>query len=342
MAHHDFIYVSYPEPHVGRTKEILKAHPEVKTLFGNTPITALYAFGIVGLQVFLAIYLRDSSIWSLLLCSYIIGAAANHALFVIIHECAHNLAFVRASTNQALGIFANLPIIFPSAISFKKFHLVHHRHQGEMDFDADLPSPAEARVVGNGPIRKSLWLLFFFIAEGIIRPIRVSSVKIWDRWTVANVVIELGFLITLSLVFGIKAFAYLALSTLFSIGLHPLGARWIQEHYVFKKGQETYSYYGSLNKICFNVGYHNEHHDLVRVPWSRLPQVRAMAPEFYNNLYFHTSWTRLLFQFLLDPKTTLFNRAVRPSRHIKAHKPVLEKAFRVVPEKTLDSVSAVS
>ena len=41
-----------------------------------------------------------------------------------------------------------------------------------------------------------------------------------------------------------------------------------------------------------------EHHDLMRVPWSRLPQVRRIAPEFYDSLVFHRSWTRLLFKFL--------------------------------------------
>ena len=95
--------------------------------------------------------------------------------------------------------------------------------------------------------------------------------------------------------FGWLPVAYLFLSTAFALGVHPVGARWIQEHYVFREGQETYSYYGPLNKLSFNMGYHNEHHDFPQVPWSRLPKVRALAPEFYDHLYYHRSWTKLLF-----------------------------------------------
>jgi hypothetical protein len=36
-----------------------------------------------------------------------------------------------------------------------------------------------------------------------------------------------------------------------------------------------------------------------------------MAPEFYDNLKYHSSWTRLLLQFIFDERYTLYSRIER-------------------------------
>jgi sphingolipid delta-4 desaturase len=41
--------------------------------------------------------------------------------------------------------------------------------------------------------------------------------------------------------------------------------------------------------------------------------VRALAPELYENLVSHRSWTRMWLKFLLDPSLSLHSRAVRTS-----------------------------
>ena len=149
---------------------------------------------------------------------------------------------------------------------------------------------------------------------GTLRPRRLTRVPFLDRWTIANVAVQAVAAAGFIAIAGWDPLKYLLASSVLAIGLHPLGARWIQEHYVFTPGQETYSYYGPLNRVAFNVGYHNEHHDLITIPWSRLPTVRRIAPEFYERLDAHLSWTKLLFAFIRDRHVSLFSRVVRP-RH---------------------------
>jgi len=161
---------------------------------------------------------------------------------------------------------------------------------------------------------KAAWLAAFAGIQGLVRTHRLKKVSFFDRWIVANFVAQICATGALYWFVGPRPLIYLAVSSISAIGLHPLGARWIQEHFVFAEDQETYSYYGPLNRVCFNMGYHNEHHDFVTVPWSRLPALKRTAPEFYDTLYAHRSWTRLLLRFVFDSDRTLFDRIVRPSR----------------------------
>lgn len=308
-----FDRVSYPEPHLERTRTLLRNHPEVRALFGREPSTALWVLLLVSVQVAAAWALRAQPVWQLVAAAWLGGAFVVHGLWVLIHDSTHNLVFRRARDNAVLQIFAGLPLIFPAAIPFRKYHLLHHRFQGDPDLDADLSTPFEARVIGNGTVRKAFWLLTFFAWQAARVP-RLKRIKIWDGWYVANLLSNIAFSVAIYAAFGWRALLFLFLSSVFAIGLHPLGARWIQEHYLTAPGdQETFSYYGPLNHIAFNVGYHNEHHDLMMVPWSRLPKLKAMAPELYDPLYSHQSWTRLWLRFIFDPSLSLFSRRIRGS-----------------------------
>jgi len=314
MSPQDFRFSNEPEPHKQRTRAILTSHPEVRELIGKNPTTFLAILFCVGSMVALAWLVRDAAWYWVLLLAYFVGAFFNHSLFVLIHECSHNLLFKKKSWNYLASILANLPHGLPSAVSFTRYHIIHHSHQGEFLWDADLPGRKEAAWFGNNPFSKALWLLLFPFFQ-LFRTFRLKHIRPLDGWIVTNWIVQFAFDAFIWIVFGPQALLFLLLSFFFSVGLHPLGARWIQEHYLtLDPVQETYSYYGPLNTIAFNVGYHNEHHDLPSVPWNRLPELRKRAPEFYNTLKAHRSWTLLFFRFLFDPSITLHSRMLRADR----------------------------
>jgi len=308
-----FFQSELEHPHVARARTIVKAHPEVRQLMVRNPWTALIAIAIVVVQTCLAWWfgkLGWGYWWLSLVVAYAFGAFADHANYVIIHDATHNLILPRKWANILVAIVADLPNLTAGAMGFRVYHLKHHSHQGDYEHDADLANLWEARLVGNKWYRKALWLMFFPVFQ-LTRPPRLKAITMRDRWFVLNLVCAAIYDVSVVYFFGWAGLFYLTLSSFFSIGLHPVGARWIQEHYTNDPDQETYSYYGPINRVCLNMGYHNEHHDLPSIPWNNLPRLKAMAPEFYDSLKFHSSWTRLLFQFIFDKRYTLFSRIER-------------------------------
>ncbi len=309
----NFIFSNESEPHRIRTKEILGKHPEIRKLIGKNPNTIFAIIGLVALQIVLAWLVTNQSWWIVFIAAYLIGAFADHALFVMIHECAHRLLFKKPEANRLAGILANIPQLFPSSVSFERYHIKHHSFQGVHELDADLPNYWEAKLINNFFIGKMIWLLFYPLFQ-VFRISRLKEIKPFDKWVALNWAVQIAFIIFISLWLGPKGIVFLLASFFFSVGLHPLGARWIQEHYLTHGEQETYSYYGPLNNVAFNVGFHNEHHDFPSIPWNKLPKIREGAPTFYNSLYYHTSWTKLFFRFLFDKEISLYSRIVRKDR----------------------------
>ncbi len=309
----DYNYTESAEPHIQRTKDIIKKYPGIKQLMVRNFNTFYWTIGIVSLQIAIAFLLRNQPWYIVLAVAWLVGAFANHALFVLIHEYTHNLVFKNRTANSWGGIFCDLPNGFPGSVGFRKYHLKHHAFQGNYDLDADLPSRWEAKLIGRNFIGKALWLFFFPLFQGL-RPPRLKEIQFNNKWIWVNLVTVVLFDIALFIFWGPMSLLYLFASFGFSIGLHPLGARWIQEHYLVAPPQETYSYYGPLNKLAFNVGYHNEHHDFSFVPWNNLPKIRAMAPEYYDSLYYHKSWSKLLWKFLTDGDLSLFSRTLRQNK----------------------------
>lgn len=326
----DFKWSDESEPHKKRTKEIITKHPEIRELIGRNPYTILVILLCVGVQIAMAYFLKDAPWWAVFVSAYLIGAFACHTLFVCIHECAHNLLFKSRTLNTWSGILANLPLVFPSSVSFQKYHIKHHSFQGVEELDADMPFKWEAKLIDNSSLGKALWLLFYPVFQ-LLRPMRLKEIAIWDKWTVVNWIVQISFMAAVVYFLGAKSIVFLVAAFFFSIGLHPLGARWIQEHYLTHGDQETKSYYGVLNSVNLNVGYHNEHHDFPSVAWNRLPKVKKIANSYYETLGYHTSYTGLLFRFLFDKNISIYSRVARANRgKVKVTKEAVIPAVKMI------------
>jgi len=306
----DYFWSYTDEPHASRRKEILAKYPKIKELYGHDSRTKYIVLFWVISQIGVAYLLRDGDWWMIFLTIYCFGAFSTHALVLAMHEISHNLAFPKTWQNRLLGVFANLGTSFPHFSMFQKYHMEHHQYQGVDGIDCDVPSKWEGDFFTNTTL-KVLWV-FFQPLFYITRPLFVKP-KTPGFWEAINWSAVIFTDILIVYFWGYKSIVYMFLSMFLGSGIHPAAGHFIAEHYVFIKGQETYSYYGPLNFLFFNVGYHNEHHDFPRIPGCRLPQLKAMVPEYYDNLPSYTSWTKVIWDYITDPEVGPYSRVMRKS-----------------------------
>lgn len=343
----DFYWSSEQHMHIARNRAMLTKYPQIKRLMGYDPWTKYPCIAIVLLQAVIGIFVAHRLSWFwYFFVAYTVGATCNGALFLANHEVTHYLAFQKRAHNDLFAIFVlNFPIVIPFSMMFKTYHADHHRYLGWEDIDPDLPTDREARWLSN-PFGK-LFFLWFQVLFYCIRPMFVTWVRF--RWQhTLNYVVMLG--LHGYLLFGLGwwwATGYWILSGFFAGSIHPLAGHFLAEHYVFdpetspnhnnnKEGgtssttsrkeetakdeddavrlyapQETFSYYGPLNRLSFNAGYHVEHHDFPNIPYTRIAQLHDIAPEFYKNLKQVDSWGWLLWKFWTDKRMGSYARVKR-------------------------------
>mmetsp|Transcript_23838 Transcript_23838/g.34857 ORF Transcript_23838/g.34857 Transcript_23838/m.34857 type:complete len:346 (+) Transcript_23838:55-1092(+) len=304
-----FEWSKLPEPHQARKTAIMaKYGDKVRKLFGvDDTLKYKIGFSVIA-QLFFAWYVQRLS-WPLLVVfAWAIGGTFNHSLTLAMHEVSHDLAFKNRPLNRYFGIFTNLPLGIPAFASFRRYHQDHHKYQGEDEIDTDVPTTGEITVFRN-TLLKFFWVLLqpAFYA---LRPMFVMP-KVPTSRELLNIACQIAFDYAIYQAFGAKGLVYLVAGTLLGMGLHPMAGHFIAEHYTFLKGQETYSYYGILNLFSYNVGYHNEHHDFPNIPGSRLPALKKLCPDFYDNLPYHNSWVKVIYKYITDPNIGPYSRIKR-------------------------------
>jgi sphingolipid delta-4 desaturase len=304
----DFTWSEDKEPHAIRRKEILSKYPQIKQLMRPDPLSAVFCTCTILIQFLMAWAVSESSWWAVIFWAYSVGGFLNHSLLLAMHELSHDLWFPKRWMNTAMGFFANLPSCVASSGTFKRYHLEHHSFQGSDKYDADIPTPFEAWLFRTS-LGKAIWVfcqpLFYGLRPVLMKPKPISKIEIVN-WIVVG-----AFDFAVIKFWGAKAFVYLLAGSLLGMGWHPMAGHFVAEHFEFIEGQETYSYYGPLNYLAYNVGYHNEHHDFPKVPGRLLPLITEIAPEYYDNLPYYDSWTKVLLGFVFNHSINQFCRVKR-------------------------------
>ncbi|QPG74418.1 hypothetical protein FOA43_001747 [Brettanomyces nanus] len=328
----DFYWTKVKDPHTIRRKLIMKKYPQVTKLCGPEPFTKYIATFVVLTQFTAAYLLRNTHPVSFifLLIAYVLGGTCNQNVFMCIHELSHNLGFKKPLFNKLFSIFVNFPIGVPYSASFQPYHQLHHKFLGDEKYDTDLPTKFEARFLSSIPGK--LFFATFQIFFYALRPICVTQVPLtWIH--LLNVIVQISVDYLVITLWGWYSFFYFLLSSFFAGSLHPTAGHFVGEHYIFDPPEhfkkfvdappaETYSYYGFLNTFVWNVGYHNEHHDFPYIPWSRLPELRREAAEFYEGLPTHESWVWTIIDFIFNYDITMYNRIKRHTAGKKARSEV--------------------
>lgn len=334
LGEKSFLWATNGEPHMIRRREILaKYGDQVRKLYGADVRTAIQVIAVVFAQFVIARHVRDWSWLAILPLSYVLSGTLNQNLFCAQHEISHCLAFKKPVYNHYLALFANMVLVVPMAVKFRvrprrrssrqhdeahcipfalqEYHHDHHLFLGVDGGDVDLPTVFESTYV-RGLFMKICYGLVYLITYGV-RPLIVRP-KAAHMGDVVNWIIVMGTNAAILYFWGFKSLFYLFAGSILGGGIHPLAGHLISEHYQFVPGQETYSYYGPLNALGYNVGYHNEHHDFPQIPQTRLHQLREIAPEYYTSMYSHSSWCWVLYKFLTVPSLGPWSRMHRISR----------------------------
>jgi sphingolipid 4-desaturase/C4-monooxygenase len=342
-----FVVVSTPEPHKLRHARILAEFPAVKELYGPDlrllPLCCLVMSiqALLNYAVTVAWYSPAWYYWpGFMLAAYSVGGTCTHWLSLANHELSHRLCFQTGVYNDYLAMLINCCQSIPSAITFRRYHLEHHQHQGDEVVDVDIPTDWEGRHFTT-PAAKVLWLLlqpaFYALRPLIVNPKAISSMEI------VNLILVLAFDAALVWCTGtIRPLLFNFLSTMLGMGIHPVATHFISEHYLgllddeppnqtpttssnesdclfVTAPRETFSYYGWLNWLTLNVGHHVEHHDFPRVSGLKLPALsRLVGPTYYprdgTNSYTVLGAYTLLYRYVVRPGVNPYARVQRPSK----------------------------
>ncbi|MEM1434134.1 MAG: fatty acid desaturase family protein [Pseudomonadota bacterium] len=241
--------------------------------------------------------------WLLLPLAWLIIAARQHAILVLLHDATHGLAHPRRGWNEVIGELACGAPMFVTMSKYRKDHLAHHRElnsAADPDWVRKLGSTAEARFwqfpLSTSASRFLLWSWFGSVcyllrsfthlsagttaggeaavatSPGYIRPLRTG--------------LYLGLAGALTVFGGWLLFLLLWVAPVLLVLPLIMRIRSIAEHFALPNEQPLNA---SRNVVCgpleafllapHNVNLHLDHHLLPGVSFTELPALHRSLQE---------------------------------------------------------------
>ncbi len=255
--------------------------------------------GTIGAMITLAF---GPWFWALLPIAWIIIAARQHALLVLLHEATHSLAHPVRWVNEVWGELLGAPMLV-SMRKYRQDHLAHHHHantEQDPDWVRKLGTPEEAAywqfpVAGNGfsfllrSWARSIGYLVrsFTHLAGVKKEAgpttaALGSEQLERRIGQARLLFYGTVVATLSITGSWGAFVLLWLMPMLLVLPIIMRLRSIAEHFALPRDTVLNStrsiLCGPLERFLFaphNINYHLEHHLIASVSFTELPAVHA-------------------------------------------------------------------
>lgn len=316
LAHDDDGRIStQARRHNEMRRQALRLNPTLRSLSGPFAWSALALPVLIGLHLTVAWLVSEAPLWIIFAAAFVPGQLLIHAMGALLHETAHRLVFRRNPAKLCFDLLLEMGMTtYGRQLTYQHEHLTsHHPHIGnyERDYEHEDLCAVQARQMlkaSNPRLQRFATLLTLAIHAMPLGPIigdlllprinqRLSGFPVYDpvrkvgatrppAWefrlfVAASVVSNLAVLA----LFGPWALLYQIWSvSLFvgKLGVWNLGQS-LSEHEGADSVNPTQSHYGPINLLLFNTGYHNEHHTFPSVAWTRLPAIKAGAPELFRH-----------------------------------------------------------
>ncbi len=319
--------------HIQLRQQLLSTHPQAAALVGSDHRSLYGALVILALHWTVCWWVAGTNLLVVFLTAFFVGQLTMHAAGALLHETAHRLVFRASRAKLAFDLLLEVILIsFSLQLTYQHEHIsLHHPFLGNYERDYEHEDncrflarrrfrhahPRLERLMVISQLAVALLPLGFLVSDRIFLPIyrRATGLKVRDsaRRTAPTqpdpseralfVAVSVAALLFLWLAFGWTAALYQVWSlSIFrgKAGITNLGQS-LAEHPGDDTENPTRSQYGWLNWVLFNTGYHHEHHTYPQVPWTRLPRLKALAPEIFNQAeprsYFRCWWDHVQADF---------------------------------------------